>query len=273
MAPPFHADHIGSLIRPSALSTAQEKADAGSLSPSDLHTTQQDAIKDIVQKQQQHNIRAISSGEFDRKYYFGGFFEKLEGFKKYEPVPWDLCRLSAAPIAALKKAGKQYPMAAICEGKIEYKESPYLEHWKMLRSCVPESQWGECKFTMPPPCYFHLRMGKGKCYNTEVYPNDEAFFADLAAAYRREIKTLYDAGLRTLQIDDPTLAYFCSESMLEGLREDGEDTDKMFEMYLKAHNDCIAARPEGMHVGLHICRGEFRIPVIMLLASGILTLV
>jgi len=253
---PFHADHIGSLIRPQYVSEAQEQADAGKISQEQLLETQKKSISDIVKKQQEHDVRAICSGEFDRKYYFSGFFEKLDGFKEVSPVPWDLARLSAAPIAALKKAGKQYPMAAICDGKIKYNKSPYLDNWKLLRSCVPEEQWGQCKFTMPPPCYFHLRLAKGKCYDTNVYKNDEEFFGDLAAAYRQEFKTLYGEGLRNVQIDDPTLAYFCSDDMLKGLRDDGENTDKMFEMYLKAHNDCIADRPDDMHVGLHICRGR-----------------
>ncbi|CAK4032672.1 hypothetical protein DOTSEDRAFT_69728 [Lecanosticta acicola] len=254
---PFHADHIGSLIRPTSVSAAQEKADAGEISQEQLSEVQQKEIADIVKKQQDHNVRALCSGEFDRKYYFSGFFEKLDGFKEVSPVPWEVTRLSAAPIAALKKAGKQYPMAAICDGKIKYSKSPYLDNWKLLRNVVSQEQWKECKFTMPPPCYFHLRLGPGKCYPKEVYPNDEAFFSDLAAAYRQEFKTLYSEGLRNIQIDDPTLAYFCSEDMLKGLREDGEDTDKMFDVYLKAHNDCIADRPDDLHVGLHICRGNF----------------
>jgi len=253
---PFHADHIGSLIRPTSVSDAQEKADAGEISPEQLREVQQTAIADIVRQQQDHGIRALCSGEFDRKYYFSGFFEKLEGFQEVSPVPWELARLSAAPIAALKKAGKQYPMAAICNGKIRYGQSPYLENWRLLRNCVPQEQWGQCKFTMPPPCYFHLRLAKGKCYSPNAYSNDTDFFTDLAAAYRQEIKTLYKEGLRNLQIDDPTLAYFCSDDMLKGLRDDGEDTDKMFDLYLKAHNDCIADRPEDMHIGLHICRGK-----------------
>nr|POF17553.1 uncharacterized protein yxjh [Quercus suber] len=146
---PFHADHIGSLIRPEYVSQAQERADAGEISPAELRSTQQKAISDIVAKQKAHHVHALCSGEFDRKYYFSGFFEKLEGFKEVSPVPWDLARLSAAPIAALKKAGKQYPMAAICDGKIEYRESPYLDNWKLLRACVPKEEWGQCKFTMP----------------------------------------------------------------------------------------------------------------------------
>ena len=252
---PFHADHIGSLIRPCSVAEAQEKADAGQISQEQLRDVQRKEIADVVKKQQDYGIRALSSGEFDRKYYFAGFFEKLEGFKEVSPVPWDLTRLSAAPIAALKKAGKQYPMAAICDGRIRNPGSTYLDNWKLLREAVPEKQWSQCKFTMPPPCYFHLRLAPGKCYSTDVYANDDEFFSDLAKAYQQEIQALYDEGLRNLQIDDPTLAYFCSNDMLEGLRKDGEDTDKMFDAYLKAHNECIAGRPDDMHVGLHVCRG------------------
>ncbi|KAL6361972.1 hypothetical protein LRP88_05455 [Fusarium phalaenopsidis] len=250
---PYHADHIGSYIRPEALSRTQAQADAGEASPEQLVAAQKAAIADIVKKQQEHGVRAITSGEFDRKYYFSGFFEKLGGFREVSPVPWELARISAPPIAALKKAGKQYPMAALCEGKIEYKESPYLENWKMLRECVPKEQWGECKFTMPPPCYFHLRLASGKCYTPEAYSNDEDFFADLTKAYRQELKVLYAEGVRNIQIDDPTLAYFCSDDMLAALKAEGVDPDKLFDLYLKAHNDCIADRPEGLHVGLHIC--------------------
>ncbi|CAK1362080.1 unnamed protein product [Cercospora beticola] len=254
---PFHADHIGSLIRPESVSQAQEKADARQITQEELRKVQQKEISDIVKKQQDNNVRALCSGEFDRKYYFSGFFEKLDGFQEVSPVPWELARLSAAPIAALKKAGKQYPMAAVCTGKIKYSKSPYLENWLLLRDTLPQEQWKEAKFTMPPPCYFHLRLAPGKCYDPSVYSNDTDFFEDLAAAYRQEFKTLYDAGLRNIQIDDPTLAYFCSEDMLKGLRDDGEDTDKLFDLYLKAHNDCIADRPDDLHVGLHICRGNF----------------
>jgi methionine synthase II (cobalamin-independent) len=264
---PFHADHIGSLIRPASLSETQDKADAGSATASELRATQKAAIEDIAQKQLAHGVRSLTSGEFDRKYYFSGFFEKLPGFREVSPVPWELARLSAPPIAALKKAGKQYPMAAVCEGRIGYGASPYLEDWRLLKAAVPPERRAECKFTMPPPCYFHLRLAPGRCYSPEAYADDDAFFADLAAAYRKELRTLYDDGLRNVQIDDPTLAYFCSDDMLQALRGDGVDPDRLFDTYLKAHNDCIADKPDDLHVGLHICRGMETLPPPILAGS------
>ncbi|KAG6061422.1 hypothetical protein E4U17_001785 [Claviceps sp. LM77 group G4] len=253
----FHADQIGSLIRPSALSRLQDQADVGTITSSQLRDGQRAAIAAIVDKQLSHGVRALSSGEFDRKYYFSGFFEALAGFHEVSPVPRDLARISAPPVAALSKVGQPYMMAAVCHDKIRYETSPYLENWKLLRDSVDPVLWPDCKFTMPPPCYFHLRLAPGKAYDASVYANDAEFFADLAVAYRKEIRTLYDAGLRNLQIDDPTLAYFCSEDMLESFRAEGIDADELFDVYMKAHNDCIADRPADMHVGLHVCRGNF----------------
>ena len=148
-------------------------------------------------------------------------------------------------------------MAALCTGKIKYGKSPYLDQWQYLRSLLPKEQWGEAKFTMPPPPYFHLRLAPGKCYPKDVYATDEEFFTDLAKAYQQEFKTLHDEGLQNIQIDDPTLAYFCSKDMLAGLKADGEDPDKLFDLYLKSHNMALEGRPKGLHVGLHICRGNF----------------
>ncbi|KAF2156200.1 UROD/MetE-like protein [Myriangium duriaei CBS 260.36] len=147
-------------------------------------------------------------------------------------------------------------MAAVCTGKIKYTTSPYLEKWKYLRSLLPEDQWGQCKFTMPPIDYFHLRLAPGKIYPTDVY-DDDSYFADLAAAYQQEFKTLHSEGLQNVQIDDPTLAYFCSSAMIESLKADGIDPDRLFDRYLHAHNQCLVNRPKGLHVGLHICRGNF----------------
>jgi methionine synthase II (cobalamin-independent) len=253
---PFHGEHIGSLLRPTALQKAQARAAANEISPNELLQAEHDAISYIVSRQLELGIRSISSGEYDRCVYFGGFFEKLEGFKEVTDPPWDLYRLSAPPIAVLKKAGLKFPMTVVCTGKIRYAKSPYLEQWKYLRSCVPRELWGNCKFTMPPAPFFHLRLAPGKVYSKDAYTNDEDFFADLAAAYQKEFKTLHDEGLRNIQIDDPTLAYFCSQEMLEGLRKDGVDPDKLFDQYLKAHNDCLKGRPKSLQVGLHICRGK-----------------
>jgi methionine synthase II (cobalamin-independent) len=45
--------------------------------------------------------------------------------------------------------------------------------------------------------------------------------------------------------------------MLAGFREAGEDSDALLDSYIKLYNDCISSRPADMHLGIHLCRGNF----------------
>jgi len=45
--------------------------------------------------------------------------------------------------------------------------------------------------------------------------------------------------------------------MLAGFKADGEDSDALFDAYIKLYNDCLSSRPADMHVGVHLCRGNF----------------
>ena len=58
---PFHADHIGSLIRPSTLAEAQEQADAGKISVEELRQAQAASIADL-RNEVSEELRVSSSG-------------------------------------------------------------------------------------------------------------------------------------------------------------------------------------------------------------------
>lgn len=109
----------------------------------------------------------------------------------------------------------------------------------------------------------------------------EEYFADIALAYQQEIKELYDAGCRmypstanrngsdvdivgNIQFDDPLLAYFCAESMIKGMEERGIDHEAILDLYIKVYNDCLKDHPADMTVGLHLCRGNFKVRIILL---------
>ena len=87
----------------------------------------------------------------------------------------------------------------------------------------------------------------------------DEYFDDIAIAYRAEIQELYAAGLRNIQIDDPLLAYFCAESMITGMEEQGVDHEALLDTYIRAYNECLRDRPADMTVGLHLCRGNFKV--------------
>jgi 5-methyltetrahydropteroyltriglutamate--homocysteine methyltransferase len=46
-----------------------------------------------------------------------------------------------------------------------------------------------------------------------AYPEVAEFFHDLAQVYRDEIRSLYAAGCRYIQLDDTNLAYLCDPQL------------------------------------------------------------
>ncbi|KAI0845830.1 UROD/MetE-like protein [Daldinia vernicosa] len=263
MAPPFRADHIGSLLRPKSLLEAR----SGLSSPSQMYSldipqsvrdAEAQAIREVVQLQLQKGVRPITDGEYARHIYYGGFFEKLFGFeaKPDLPIP-DAFRTDFPTTAGLAKMGAKTRAAVICTSKIGYKDSPYLSEWLMLRDNLPEHLWHEAKFTIPAPNYQHIQLKPGTAWTQESgYTSEQEYFNDLAKCYSAELRTLYDAGLRNIQVDDPHLTYFCSSQFIEGCKKDGTDPDELLDLYTRTYNRILANKPADLHAGMHLCRGN-----------------
>jgi 5-methyltetrahydropteroyltriglutamate--homocysteine methyltransferase len=138
-------------------------------------------------------------------------------------------------------------------GKVQHVRDIQLADFRFLRSRTSRTP----KVTIPSPTMLHFRGGRG-AISQQAYPDLEAFYADVAAAYRAELKSLADAGCRYVQLDDTNLAYLCDEKMREGARRRGDDPDELPRRYARLINAAIADRPAGMTVCVHLCRGNFK---------------
>ncbi len=103
----------------------------------------------------------------------------------------------------------------------------------------------------------HFRGGRN-AISRDAYPDLEAFYADVAAGYADELRSLGEAGCTYVQLDDTNLAYLCDEKMREGARQRGDDPNELPRRYAKLINAAIARRPKGMTVCIHLCRGNFK---------------
>ena len=128
-----------------------------------------------------------------------------------------------------------------------------LEHFKFLKANVKK---GTPKFTMPSPAMLHARADRASIKKT--YPNLDNFWEDLTKAYRDEIRDLYQAGCRYLQIDDTTIAMFGDPKVQEQFRKAGDDPKHDVALYAQAVNQAIRDAPDDMTVALHTCRGNFK---------------
>ncbi|KAJ5643842.1 uncharacterized protein N7484_006349 [Penicillium longicatenatum] len=258
--PPFRAEHLGSLLRPQQLLDVKIAHEAGKVSDSELSKVEDKEITDIVNTQLKLGYPAASDGEYRRHMFWGTFFPGLEGFEEVTEFETDIFRSYAPDIAAFLEAGHKPGETVICTGKIKHVGSTYVDQFKYLASQVPADQVKNLKITLAAPNWYHLRYVEGKAYPKDVYSSDEEYFGDIAKAYQAELKILYEAGCRNVQYDDPNLAYFCSEKFLDGFKADSLNVytaDDMFEKYIKLYNDCFIGIPEDMHIGVHLCRGNF----------------
>ncbi|KAI1362583.1 5-methyltetrahydropteroyltriglutamate-homocysteine methyltransferase [Xylaria arbuscula] len=259
--PPFRAEHLGSLLRPKELTERRIELDNAKAleiaNDEKLNEIEDKAINEIVKLQLDLGFHAINDGEYRRHQFWGTFFPNLEGFEEITLPDWGMFRMYVPDIAAFTESGHKPGESIVCTGKIKHKGSSYLSDWNYLKKLVPAERVKDLKITLAAPNWYHLRYKKGHAYPESVYANDAEYFKDLAAAYATELQTLYDNGVRNVTIDDPNLAYFCSEKMIAGFKADGEDPDALFDSYVQLYNDCISSRPGDMHLGIHLCRGNF----------------
>jgi 5-methyltetrahydropteroyltriglutamate--homocysteine methyltransferase len=103
----------------------------------------------------------------------------------------------------------------------------------------------------------HLRGGRASI-SKQVYPDIEAFWRDVVAAYRKAIRQFADAGCTYLQLDDVSFSYLCDPKIQENCRRNGDDPAKLPRTYADAVSAALAERPAGMTVTMHTCRGNFK---------------
>ncbi|PLB52796.1 UROD/MetE-like protein [Aspergillus steynii IBT 23096] len=258
--PPFRAEHLGSLLRTDGLLEAKTAFEKGQLPSADLAVIENKDVKEVAETQKKLGYAAISDGEYRRHMFWGTFFPGLDGFDEVTDFDPDIFRTYAPDIAAFLEAGHKPGETVLCTGKIKHVGSTYINEFKYLASLVPPEEVKNLKLTLAAPNWYHLRYKEGKAYPKEVYASDEEYFGDIAKAYQDELQILYDAGCRNVQFDDPNLAYFCSDKMLDGWKADPlnvHTAEEVFEKYIKLYNDLLSKRPADFHIGVHICRGNF----------------
>ena len=240
--PPFRADMVGSLLRSKAVKEAREGNAAGKVSASSLAAVEDREIKALVEKQESIGLQAVTDGEFRRSFWHFDFLENLTGVQGYQ----------TEGIAFKGVTTKGHGVRV--NGKIGFSQDhPHVAHFKYLASVAK----GVPKMTIPSPSMLHYRGGR-KAVDPSAYLHMEDYYADLGKAYANAVRVFYDAGCRYLQLDDTSLSYFCDPEQRKMLKDRGDDPDKLIHTYRDIINTATAAKPAGMVITTHTCRGNFK---------------
>jgi 5-methyltetrahydropteroyltriglutamate--homocysteine methyltransferase len=243
--PPFRADHVGSFLRPAVLLDARERSRKGELSRAQLREVEDASIRDIVRFQEDLGLEGITDGEFRRTYFHIDFLEQLAGIETKGGIA----------VSFHSAAGNIdfAPPVMRVTAPVRHVKPIQVDDFKFLRSVTKRTP----KVTIPSPTMLHFRGGR-EAISREAYPDLEQFFADVATAYRAEIRALAAEGCTYLQLDDTNLAYLCDAKMREGAKARGDDPDELPRRYARLINAAISDRPPGMTFCVHLCRGNFK---------------
>jgi 5-methyltetrahydropteroyltriglutamate--homocysteine methyltransferase len=243
--PPFRADHVGSFLRPKALLDAREARRTGAIDDAALRTVEDAAIRDIVRFQEDLGLSGITDGEFRRTYFHIDFLTQLEGVETKGGIQ----------VKFHSNAGDVdfAPPVMQVTGKVRHVKDIQRADFEFLKSVTTRT----AKVTIPSPTMLHFRGGRA-AISRDAYPDLDAFYADVAQAYREELAALGRAGCTYVQLDDTNLAYLCDEKMREGARARGDDPNELPRRYAALINAAIRDRPAGMTICTHLCRGNFK---------------
>jgi len=241
--PPFRADHVGSFLRPERLKEARARHEAGALGAAELNAIEDEEIRKLIARQEEVGLQLATDGEFRRAFWHFDFLGLLSGCELYNPGH------------GIQFQGVQTKAVSLrVNGKLDFPDDhPMLDHFRFLQAntrLVP-------KMCIPSPAVLHFRGGR-KAISQDIYPDLDAFFADLAATYAKAITAFYDAGCRYLQFDDTIWAYLCSAEEMEKARARGDDPADLQAIYRDVINTALKARPADMTITTHVCRGNFR---------------
>jgi 5-methyltetrahydropteroyltriglutamate--homocysteine methyltransferase len=245
--PPFRADHVGSLLRPQNLLRARADHAEGSISRDELRAIEDDAIRDVVRMQEDIGLQTATDGEFRRTSWHMDFIYQLDGISKTDEKIEVHFRNADGNLDFTSAALK-------IDGKVDIDDPIFGQDFAFLQSVVSSAT---PKLTIPSPSMVHYRGGAAAIDKT-VYPDEDEFWHDLSAAYRKQVHAMAALGCTYLQLDDTSLAYLNDPAQREMLASQGRDAEHQHERYIRQINAAIADRPKSLNVTTHMCRGNYR---------------
>ncbi|HEX9811843.1 MAG TPA: 5-methyltetrahydropteroyltriglutamate--homocysteine S-methyltransferase [Burkholderiales bacterium] len=241
--PPARADHIGSLLRPPKLRQAFREYHEKNIDAPKFRAIQDEAIRGVVKLQEDVGLKCVNDGEYRRGSYWARFVELTDGLT-----------VKPAMFRFHDDHGHESDFTAPhVNGKVRRGRPIAVDEVEFTRSLTKAI----VKVTLPSPSTMHF--WRASHYSDPgLYGSPEAFFADLGKVYREEIADLANAGAQYVQLDEVALAMLCDPAARAKVAADGREPEQLVDLYVDAINQAVAGKPDGLVIGVHMCRGNYK---------------
>lgn len=250
-------DHIGSLVRPARLKEVFACYDRGQVSQEELAMAQDEAIRDVIQKQGAHGFPVATDGEFRRHNFQESFSECVTGFEvpKNISLYYEKRNLNENPFERAEQNFDEAGPAIVTRRRTS-------ERLKLVRN-LPLEEFRYAQSVAKIPVKLTVlgpdRISQRFKWETslDVYKGLDDFVEHVVQIERQLVAELVKAGCKYIQIDAPGYTAYVDQVSLDRMRARGEDPERNFERSVDADNALIEGFP-GVTFGIHICRGNAR---------------
>jgi len=242
----YHAEVIGSLLRPQYLKDARKQWEAGQLSAREFKRNEDRAVEEMLALQERSGVDVVTDGEMRRTHFIAPLTDVITGVKA---IP-AFTRVWRLPHEQGEKAQETHIQVqyAVVE-KIQRLRSLTAEEFAYARARTKKP----LKVTLPSPLMMTLRWSPE--FSRAAYPDPFSLFADAAAIVRQEAQELALLGCEYIQIDAPELGMLCDpERRHQDFADRGMDPDRLLTEGIDILNSVTDV--QGVTFALHVCRGN-----------------
>ncbi|MEK4075968.1 5-methyltetrahydropteroyltriglutamate--homocysteine S-methyltransferase [Paenibacillus sp. FSL M7-0656] len=243
---PFRYDIVGSFLRPSTLKDARLKYQNGEITTEQLKEVENAEIVKLVQKQKEVGLQAVTDGEFRRSWWHLDFFWGLDGVER--TIIEEGYRFNGAT---------SRPETARLSDKISYSSHPFVAHYAFLKEAAGEDVVARQSIPAAAQFLFELDRADNKESTQAIYPNRQELLSDIVGAYKASILAFYEAGCRSIQIDDCTWGALCDQQFITVMEQIGVNVEEYANELAKLNEDVVSGLPEDLVVTTHVCRGNY----------------
>jgi 5-methyltetrahydropteroyltriglutamate--homocysteine methyltransferase len=249
---------------------ALRQRQAGEITGAEFDAVADDAVLAAIKYQEDAGVDIVADGEMRRDNFYSFVVDKLNGMR--------LMKLSQLLDYVKDRAGFEEILRAldvpafaikspIAVEKISEREGLCVDEAKFLKEHTKHAT----KIPIPGP-YLLTRSSWFEGLSDKAYPTREDLARDVVKILRREIVRLKELGIDFIQLDEPSLSQVvygdeAEQTFMCAALGSRTDPTHELEFAVRLMNETVDGI-DGVHFGVHVCRGNWSRKENVLLAGN-----